>query len=410
MKKGIIFFLFLSVINIQAEVLDSIKLHTEVEKFIGVNLGGGVMLPTNDFVKKSDVGGFGAATIKYGYHSAAYSWTDKVFGMPYWGVGLSFSYFPCHESLGYPFTPFLFQGATLYNFNEKVSFNYEWNLGMSFNWNPYDPFDNRSNIAIGTSTNVYVAFFPYINFPIAEGSDLKVGVGFSHFSNGSTKKPNKGLNLFSSFVEYDHDLGERKNVQPVKYHAGSTFNPYWDLDLMLTISSRQLEFDTVGTGLKSRYVDKSFPIMALSVAPMYVKNYRYKYGFGFDFMYDGSVNSEAWREYNVYDDTMYDRVKLGPFWDRFLAGVAAKGELTMPYYSILGSMGYNYLQKDKAISRLYQIIAIKIYLKENLYGSFGIRATRFSRAQCLYWSIGYTLGKKRVCEIRKEEEKILQMF
>ena len=40
MKKGIIFFLFLSVINIQAEVLDSIKLHTEVEKFIGVNLGG----------------------------------------------------------------------------------------------------------------------------------------------------------------------------------------------------------------------------------------------------------------------------------------------------------------------------------------------------------------------------------
>lgn len=373
---------------------DSTK--SDIKSFIGVNLNNGFILPTNDFAKSDDISiEFASLSLKYGYQTLGNNWIDYSLGLPYLGVGVNGSYFICHDELGFPITLYLFQGATLFPITNKCSFNYEWNLGMSFNWKPYDPFDNPKNIALGSSSNIYIAFIPYLKWKISSKNDLKLGMDFSHFSNGAHKKPNKGLNLYSSFLEWDYILDDLpEHSQRKENLKKNKLDSHFDYDLLLTISSRQLEFDTTGTGLASKYVDKNFAVLGVTFSPMFVSSYRYKYGLSFDLFYDESAKAKAWRQYNPADGGTYDRIKLGPFFDRFLGGMSAKGELAMPYYSIFANLGYDFIQADQSISRFYQILGVRVNLQENLFGTFGIRSTRFSRAYCIYWSLGYTFNKK----------------
>lgn len=66
----------------------------------------------------------------------------------------------------------------------------------------------------------------------------------------------------------------------------------------------------------------------------------------------------------------------------------------MPRISIFANFGYNLLHGNEYDYRFYQIMGVKAYLKENLFGTFGIRASRFSKAQYLYWSLGYSFDGK----------------
>lgn len=375
---------------------DTISPKTDVNHFIGININSGRMLNTNDFVRGLDNPSkeFTTFSFKYGYKSMGNNWLDYAFGMPYWGLGLSGTYFHCRQELGFPISVYVFQGGTLYKISNNFALNYEWNLGMSFNWHTYDPFDNPTNIAIGTSTNAYIGFLPHIKWRISNTTDLKLGVGLNHFSNGSQKKPNKGLNLASTFLECDYTPGTKSSLKHISPKINYCVNSRFDYDLSITVSSRQIEFDTAGTRLASKYVDKNFTVLAFSFAPLYVPDYKYKFGVSFDLLYDESCGAKAWRQYNPADGYMYDRVALGNFWDRFYFGTSAKGEITMPYYSIFANMGYNWHQGKTEDSRIYQVMGIKLYFKDNIFGTFGIRATRFSKASYLYWSLGYTIKGK----------------
>ncbi len=371
---------------------DSLRFGKNYSKFIGLSLEAGTISPTNDFIENADDRGIYSVNLKYGYKASERSPISRYFGMPYIGIGMKFTYMPLHDNLGYPMTPYLFQGATMYRFNKKLALNYEWNLGMSFNWKTYDPFTNRENIAISSAQDVHIAFIPYLDWQIADNSNLKLGLSVGHYSNGSTHQPNYGINFLSSYLEYDYSFGEEGQA-PAKVKDPTDVSK-WNLDYMFTLSSRQIMFDTAGTGLLSKYIDHKFTVLAFTLSPYRVLNHRFKYGVGLDVVYDESVNARAWREYNTIDKGYYDRVELGPIADRFVFGASGKGELTMPYYSIYGSLGYNFIQKED-ITRLYQMIGVRLYMKENLYAGFAIRAIHFGQAYCFYWSVGYTLWKEK---------------
>ncbi len=391
-KKLFLLVLALGVQLTYAEETDSLRFGKKYTNFIGFSTDVGEIMPTNKFIENSDNAQAYSANLKYGYKASKDSPVNHFFGMPYLGIGLKFTYMPMHDSFGYPITPYLFQGANLYKLNDKLSLNYEWNLGMSFNWKTYDPFTNRDNIAISSGLNVHVAFIPHLDWKVSDNSNLKLGFSLSHFSNGSTNQPNYGLNLLSSFLEYDYAINEEPGT------VVETKDPKdvskWNLDYMFTLSTREVMFDTTGTGLLSKYIDHKFTVLAFTLSPYRVYNHRFKYGVGLDVVYDESVNATAWREYNPIDGGMYDRIKLGSFGDRFVFGASGKGELTMPYYSIYGSLGYNFIQKED-ITRLYQMIGVRVYMKDNLYGGFAIRAIHFGQAYCFYWSLGYTIGKNK---------------
>ncbi len=371
---------------------DSIRNKQRPPQFIGLNGAGGIVIPTNKYIKAGNsVPAYSSFSLKYGIYSEGDSWEDIAYGMPYYGVGVYTAKYFNKSALGTPISLYLFHGGDLKTFSPRLSLKYELNLGMSFNWKPYDAFDNPDNIALGSSSNIHVGASAYLKNRLSEHWDLHLGLGLTHFSNGAQRLPNKGINLFAPFVELVYNF----NYDPIDITGRNLTPPPLDkridYDILFTSSSRQIRVDTLGTGLPYREIDKNFKVFGLSYATMFVNSYKYKWGPSVEIVYDESSDVKVWRQIHPEDGQYYERVKLGPVYKRFSIGLSLKGEMTFQRLSFFANFGYNLLHGNTYDFRFYQIIGAKAYLKDNIFGTFGIRASRFSKAQYLFWSIGYTI-------------------
>lgn len=365
-------------------------------QFVAFNTMGGAVLPTNDYIKAGNSWPpFVSLSAKYAVASAGDKWQDYAYGKPYYGVGLYTARFFEKGALGTPISVFLFQGGDLAEYGQKWSLKYELNLGMSFGWKSYDLFDNPDNIALGSSVNAHIGANVYMKHKLSDVMDLNLGLGLTHFSNGAMQLPNKGLNMIAPFVEIVYNF---HSTQTAEDRSASLIPPphedRLDYDLSFASTTRQIRVDTVGTGLPSRLLDKNFKVFGFSYAALFVHDYKYKWGPSIELVYDESSDVKVWRQQHPEDGRFYDRVKLGALHKRITLGLSIKGELTFPYVSFFANLGYNILHGNDYDYRLYQIIGAKAYLKDNIYGTFGIRASRFSKAQYLMWSIGYTIKGK----------------
>lgn len=379
----------------QNETADSSAIKKRTPGFLALNGMGGIVIPTNDYIKKGCLPAYAAFSFKYGKYAKGDRWQDIAYGMPYYGVGVYAANIFGRKSLGDPISIFLFQGGNLKTFSPSLSLKYEMNLGMSFNWKPYDAFDNPNNIAIGSSTNAHVGINAYLKQKLSKRFDVHVGLSLTHFSNGASQLPNKGINMAAPFVELVYNLDyEKSNLINRAALTPPPLEKRIDYDFLLTISTRQVRLDTTGTNLPSRLLDKNFKVFALSYATLFVNSYKYKWGPSVDIVYDESSKIKAWRQIHPEDGQYHDRIKLGPVGKRFSVGLSVKGELTFDRMNIFAHLGYNLLHGNKYDYRFYQIMGLKFYLKDDLFATFGIRAGHFSKAQYLYWSIGYTLKGK----------------
>lgn len=364
--------------------------------FVALNATGGIILPTNDYIKQGNaLPGYSSMAFKFGIYSTGERWEDYAYGMPYYGIGFYGARFFNKKALGNPFSLYIFQGSEIKRYSPRFSFNYELNLGMSFNWKPYDAFDNPNNIALGSSVNIHVGANFYLKSSLSPKWDLRYGFSIAHFSNGAQRLPNKGLNMIAPFIELVYNMnGSPKSAKDGEPLIPPPLEDRFDYDLTFTSSTRQIRMDTLGTGLPSRLIDKDFKVFGFSYAAMYVHNYRYKWGPSVELVYDESSGARAWRQLHPVDGQHYDRVKLGSFYERLSLGLSVRGEITFPYHAFFAHLGYNLLHGNDYDFRFYQIMGVKAYLKDNIFGTFGIRAARFSKAQYLYWSIGYTIKGK----------------
>ncbi len=372
------------------------SLRTSMPRFIAVKSSHGTVLPTNDFVSgKQFIPYYNTTSVKYGIASKGEFWQEYAFGMLYIGVGISYTTYFRGDDLGQPITLFLFQGGHLTDFTKSVSLNYEWNVGASFNWKPYDPFDNPYNIAIGSPVNIYAGVNLYLKWKLNKKFDLNTGVEFEHFSNGAFRYPNHGINQVSGFVELSYYFNrDRTTYHPASYQY-PPFKKSREHDIMFLVSSRHALLDINDTGLASKYSQRNFAVLGINYAYMFNNHYRYRWGPSIEFSYDESAGVKGWREFNPLDGKEYDRIKLGSFGKRFSLGASIKGEVKMPVYSAFLNIGYDIIHADVNAGRLYQIFGVKVYLKENLFGVFGIRATNFAQSQYMFINFGFTLKDKK---------------
>ncbi|MCL2027243.1 MAG: acyloxyacyl hydrolase [Bacteroidales bacterium] len=352
----------------------------------------GNVFNTDDFLKP--IPHYQAISLRYARASNGSSWEDFAFNMPFFGIGFYKPSFTDNPGLGNPFSLYVFRGNTLAQFTEKLGLVWEVGLGLSMNWDSYDPFDNPGNLTIGSPNNIHAGLRLYMDYFLSKHFEMKFGVDFNHFSNGASRKPNKGVNMGALSVSLAY------NFNPV--NKGFLLkNPSMEIpetprhishDVQFITSSRQTEFSTNGTGLPSPYVDRDFMVLGLAYSPMIVKGYKYKWGPSVRFLYDESSNARAWRELNPEDGLEYNRIAISNFSDRLSFGLGLLGELSLPVASIFASIGYSVYHKHHMDVPFYQVLGVKAYLKDNFFATFGISATQFTVAQFLYWSFGYSIS------------------
>jgi hypothetical protein len=155
----------------------------------------------------------------------------RLYNYPVYGIGIYASTFKRSE-IGTPFALYGFVSVPFASgLLKKCHFNYRISVGMAGNFNPYDSVTNPHNTMSGSSNNVYLDFGLQFNCKLTRQLQLGLGCSFVHFSNGSIRKPNLGINLVPVTFSVTYRHGKQDPVfitDPIPPHQkNSRFHLSW---------------------------------------------------------------------------------------------------------------------------------------------------------------------------------------
>ncbi|MDR0976207.1 MAG: acyloxyacyl hydrolase, partial [Prevotellaceae bacterium] len=280
--------------------------------------------------------------LKYAFRHEHGSQIDRIFGGAYQGIGIGHHQYEDKKELGAPWMFYVFQGGRIARFSTRLSLNYEWNLGLSFGWHPYDENENPNNRIIGSPTNAYLNAGIQLVWAVLPRIDLVGGWSITHFSNGNTRFPNAGLNStgLKLGVAYNFDR-TREELEAPAYPAAfmTPFPRHISYDLTLFGA-----WHKAGVMWGDRLVAApgSFGVFGFNFSPMYNFSYRLKAGVSLDGVYDSSTLIYTDDEIIPLGESAGDIVVHAPAFYRQLAlGLSGRVEYVMPYFTVGAGFGGN---------------------------------------------------------------------
>ena len=372
----------------QLSRLDSLILKNRIKAEFRLDVGN--ILPTNNYVKlqNTDLDGvphYFSYSLRLAKQTTGDQLWQQLYGYPEYGVGVYSASFVNTTKLGYPFAVYGFFNAPFFRLN-KLSLNYELGLGFTFNWNHYDPVTNPGNIAISTDGSVYIDAGLNLKYPLGKRVNLSLGYGFTHFSNGRLKLPNKGLNTGESKISiaynlYDDPIQYKSQLKP-KYtkHYEWIISGYGGIQNVVYLGT----YVNVVTGMKGI----NLPVFGISNTFNRQVNYKSKIGFGFTVGYSGSQNSQIIVESGKLDE------QETTFARHLSLSIYPSYELVIDKLSVIIQPGfYIYRKQTTNMSpSFYQRIGVKYYFLENTFAGVSLRASKFHISEFIEWTVGYSLN------------------
>lgn len=375
----------LSVSLFFSQSLDSLK-HRKWAYSGGFEYGG--IIPTNEqlnFYRHKAFTGYNVQFLKQ--TDGSREW-EKLYNYPKFGFGFFALDLLKGKDMGSPYGFYGVYNAKLKQWN-RLKWIHSINLGMSFNSNEYD-YDNKFyNITLGSKTNMFISLGTGLQYEIGEHFDLGLNVKFNHLSNGSTKMPNKGLNMAAAQLSLVYYPERAKPIvsdtvsTPVEKHNTLEFSVF---------GSRKDTFYRGGNRFDLKmYEGYNYNVYGGDALYMHQYSNKSAYGVGVGLTYDEEYNHQGY----VVDSTLYEKKRFSH--DRLLISVVPAYRLMIgKMYVNVGLVVYPFktIRKyDKNI--IFQRVSLQYQITDRLSASFGIRASNFHIAEYLEWRLGYTLYKKK---------------
>jgi hypothetical protein len=396
MKKFIVFLLLVIPAHIFGKGLLSDTLQAKVNEhlFVGLKYAHGIILQNSNFFRgynstSTPIDHSHSGTIILGWQSYGNRKWEQYYGYPAYGIGLYTATFPGENgNLGRPTAIYGFFRAPFKRFN-KVSLNYTVGLGLTYNWKPYNPVTNPRNMVIGSKKTVYIELGTNVSIPLSKHVELVAGGVFNHFSNGALRKPNKGINLVAPFVQLNYQFNERPEF---KWQTPGPISKTWETNFSLGYGAKQLPLDISGVQGVSRWNDKLFNAYNLSINWQRPVSHIVMAGFGNDLVYDQTFNTTL-----AFDEQNNPYKVHGNFWDGISLGFFGSAEFDLNRFAAWIHLGYYVIRKNdnEDAHKLYQVVGLKFFFVKNTFVGMGIRATQFSNADYIAWTIGHRIKWKR---------------
>lgn len=332
--------------------------------------------------------------LKYSFSKSAATEGGRFFPGVYQGLGVSINDFANAKGLGTPIGLYLLQGAPVWRINDRLSLDYEWNFGFSMGWkscreaNDYSSIDARSNLIVGSKVNAYINLGLMLRWRVSDHWSITAGLDATHFSNGNTSFPNPGVNMCGVRVGVSRSFGttfKKEYTMPDTTRLKHRFS--YDLTAYGAWRKRVYR-----GGEKPVLLQGHFPVAGFSFAPMYEVAKIFRAGLSADFQWDESTDLR--RHYAEGSDYYDLRFYRPPFISQVCAGVAARAELVMPYFSVNCGIGYNFVGPEETCAS-YQMANLKIYVTKGLYLNIGYQLLDFSKQNNLMLGLGYTFRSNR---------------
>lgn len=378
---------------------DSVVITRKFVHRLGMDLSPAYIISTHSFMEGDNASKLllrnaYSAHLKYSFRFASGTVADRLYGGAYQGVGVAAYTFLIPSELGNPVAFYIFQGARIARLAPWLSLNYEWNLGLSFGWKPYDYFENEYNKVIGARVNAYINVDFYFNWALSRQVNLTTGVGLTHFSNGNTKLPNSGLNTIGLKAGLVYDLTKSGEPAPEQVREPAPeFRRHMSYDLTFFGSWRRKGFMVNDDPMIS---PDTYKVLGFSFAAMYNFGYKFRAGVAADGVYDQSANV-------FVDDFISGTVpefSKPPLSKQLALGVSGRIEYVMPYFTVGFGIGTNVVHAGGDLRSVYQMLYLKAEVTRSSYIHIGYNLHNFSTPNFLMLGIGFRFNNKRPAPYR----------
>lgn len=346
----------------------------------------GAILHTNDYLKGGNDEGRTmnhsfVGRLKYAFMRPQNTPEASIYKGAYQGIGAAWHEF--NPQLSNPLSVYIFQGARIATITRQLSLNYEWNLGLTCGWKPYDKETNPDNKVIGSRVTAYIDTDFYLNWRLSRELDLNAGVSLTHFSNGNTKIPNSGLNVAGAKVGLAYYFNRGREAAPTPQDVPA-FDRHISYDLVVYGAWKRMGF----YGKEGpTAVPGSFAVVGFNFNPLYNISYWLNAGVSLDGIYDHSVNIR----YNEYtDETIYPATSK-----QMALGLSARAEFVMPYFTINLGIGHHVVNADRHLDGWYEVLALKLNLSRRTFVHIGYSLNDFKNPNNLMLGMGLRFNSKR---------------
>ena len=258
-------------------------------------------------------------------------------------VGVSLGYYNYHdEVLGSTIAALFHIQYYLTKSRTGHSFKIHIGTGLGFNTHPYNAETNNKNTVLGST--VTFALQPRFIYSYTTKSNwiFTASPNLTHFSNGSVKKPNKGINILTFHVGVGKIIGERVSL------TDPPGNPSFDKNIKVDL--------TLYSGMRNNSEGKmSYPFITFGAAAS--KRFGIQGGVtsGIDLFYSIALKEEIKNDIQFSDGKYPDFKRLGWFigYEWYISRV-----------SIIAQFGYYIYRPYKQVPPVYQRIGLKFYNKQ----------------------------------------------
>lgn len=262
--------------------------------------------------------------------------------------------------------------------NDKSELNFRLAAGLGYLTKKFDRLDNYKYIAIGSHLNAAVnLMFEYRWKPI-QHVQLSGGIQLMHFSNGSIKTPNFGLNIPSLSAGIAFRINKEnpyimRSIRPALTMYEFDGHNYLEVRINTSYGTK-----TIGEVLGERY-----NVFANSVSVLKTTSYKGRAGLSFDFSYDGS-------------DARYVGIKGVDYDNNFQLikpGVALMYEVVLSRMSFPFALGFYTGGKYRSEGISYYKAGLQYLLTKNIFASVTLK-THYARADYVAFGLGYRFKVK----------------
>lgn len=302
------------------------------------------------------------------------SWQSKS---NYPSVGLSFLYTGIGEQ---PEIGRAFALIPHMTFNclksQKNQLNFNLGIGLGYLTKTYDRQTNPKNTFIGSHFNAAINISTEYSRMITNRFGMSAFIGFTHFSNGSSRTPNNGINMAHAGLAAKYFINEPHQRIPKQLADNHQFKTWEKKNISLlfafTYSRKDID-EYLGYGM-------SWSAYNLEINAMKRLTEMSKLGIGFDLVYD-CTDKEVLRHKGI----AFDDIEI------LKPGINAAYELSFGNTSFIFNFGCHIAGKDLCEGRVYQ----KLNMTQNIYkGLFATIAltTHYGWADYIGFGLGYRIN------------------
>ena len=222
------------------------------------------------------------------------------------------------------------------------------------------------NKAISTPVNAAIQLNGEFTQRLCKNLELNAGLGLTHFSNGSWRLPNSGLNVPAVFVGLNYIMCKtqvfvRRPVEELMPPKKTYFYAY-----------SALSFETRGWNR-----DRHYTIYSLSACYGKQVSPISKLGIGFDFFYDPTIITDA-------VDNIIPSKNIN---DNLQGGIKIEHELTIGKLGFISNFGVYVYHRSPDTGPVYQILGLKYNVRPHVFCGVFLK-TFFASADFFQMAVG----------------------